>query len=235
MFADALAGTGGTADPPIQAFAAPPFPDPTAELVASWSYWTADGAAPVIVAPILAPIVIDPAMVARAEAELARQVEHDRVDRAHAVSARQGAVARAAARSGRLPAALPAQLQNLPSWLPPSVQDAVRRGLSHVPPGPPAGAQPGSTGYHPALQSTRSTAAPRRDSAVGSAGSTGYTPSVQSTRSTAAPRRDSTAGSARSKNRGSGVWGVLVFIVIVLFATGIGQKVVSAIFDLINR
>ena len=197
-FPDALAGTGGTADPQVQTVASPPFPDPTAEQVASWSYWTADGAPPVIVGPILAPIVIDPAMVARAEAELARQAEHDRVDRAHAVAARQGAVQRAAARSGRLPVQLPAQLQNLPSWLPPSVQDAVRRGLSHATQGPPPGGQPGSTGYTPSAQSARLTAAPRRDSAVGSSGSTGYTPSVQSTRSTAAPRRDSAVGSSGS-------------------------------------
>jgi hypothetical protein len=41
---------------------------------------------------------------------------------------------------------------------------------------------------------------------------------------------------ARPKKTSSGsAWGVLVFIIVVLFATGLGQKIVEALSQLFNR
>jgi hypothetical protein len=38
-----------------------------------------------------------------------------------------------------------------------------------------------------------------------------------------------------SQRRSSSVWAVLVFMVVILFATGLGQKIIDLITELLNR
>ena len=37
------------------------------------------------------------------------------------------------------------------------------------------------------------------------------------------------------RNKGSGVWAVFVFLIVIAFASGLGQRIVQAISELFNR
>ena len=208
-FTDALAGADGTAEPssPIEPIRI--YPDPTQDILrdAGSDRWvTSSTGATTLVTPGSA-IVIDPAMVARAEAEIAQRRAADQAaaikaeqDRRHAEGARRDAATRAAARTHA--PQVPPQVLNFTQWLPPSAQEAVRKGLAQM-----GGTQTGT------VQSGQGTSA-RPDR-----------------RPVAAPPLPK----AKKKSSGNSVWGVLVFIIVVLFATGLGQRIVEALSQLFNR
>lgn len=191
LYADALAGLDGTADPAIRTVLPTVYADPTAE---------GQGAGPGndqpdfgvvrIPVPHLA-VTIDPEMLAKAEADLARQVEKDRVEFEHAQLARRDAAVRSTA--ARRAPVNPAQ-QSVANYLPPGTPDAIRRAMAQV--SIPTGGRQASP---PARQRQQ----------------------VNTTRST--------------KKSGGGALGVLIFIIVILFATGLGQKLIQLIQDLVNR
>jgi len=90
---------------------------------------------------------------------------------------------------------------NFTQWLPPSAQEAVRKGLAQM-----GGTQTGTVQSGRAPQPARPSARP-------------------------APPLPK----AKKKSSGNSVWGVLVFIIVVLFATGLGQRIVEALSQLFNR
>jgi hypothetical protein len=221
LFADALAGADGTGDPRSVLTPLPMYADPTL-LVSSaraeagmpepdqgadrWS------SGPDIAMPFVAiNAAIDPAMLARAEAELrqqraaqdqaARQAAATRTfqEQQHALTARRDAEVRSAAARARPPAGqqLPPQLQSFTQWLPKSAQDVVRNAMAQVNAqqrgaAPPAQRQP-------------------------------------------PPKPAPQYNASKSKKKSSSAWGVLVFIIVVLFATGLGQRIVEALTQLFNR
>ncbi len=208
-FTDALAGADGTADPVAPISPDRVYPDSTQDILrdAGSDRWvTSSTGATTLVTPG-SPVVIDPAMVARAEAEIAqrRAAEQAAVikadqDRRHAEGARRDAVTRAAARTHAQQ--VPPQVLNFTQWLPPAAQEAVRKGLAQRGMQQPATRPPGRPVAVP----------PGRPAAVSPAQS-----------------------QPKKKSTGNSVWGVLVFIIVVLFATGLGQRIVEALSQLFNR
>ncbi len=209
-FTDALAGADGTADPSSPIAPVRIYPDPTQDVFrdAGSDRWvTSSTGATTLVTPG-SPIAIDPAMVAKAEAEIAQrraaaeQAAATKADqeRRHAEGARRDAATRAAARTHA--PQLPPQVLNFTQWLPPSAQEAVRKGLAQR-----GGGQIGTGQSGRAPQPARPLARPAPPPP----------PKV------------------KRKSSGNSVWGVLVFIVVVLFATGLGQRIVEALSQLFNR
>jgi hypothetical protein len=225
-FTDALSGADGTADPVSPVSPDRIYPDPTQDILrdAGSDRWvTSSTGATTLVTPGSA-IVIDPAMVARAEAEIAQRRAADQAavikaeqDRRHAEGARRDAAARAAARTHA--PQVPAQVLNFTQWLPPSAQEAVRKGLAQMGGPQMGGAQKGTAQMGGAQTGARQQRSPAR------------APARPTT-----PQVTPPAGSQQKKrSTGNSVWGVLVFIIVVLFATGLGQRIVEALSQLFNR
>jgi len=222
-FTDALSGSDGTADPIAPTAPFRIYPDPTQDILrdAGSDRWvTSSTGATTLVVPGQA-VAIDPAMVARAEAEIAQRrvaeqaaaIKADQ-ERRHAAGARRDAATRAAARVHASP--VPPQVLNFTQWLPPSAQEAVRKGLAQM-----SGTQTGSTQQPPSTRQLQTRQAQAPAPPPGQVRSRRGQPGVR-------PQQ-------AKKSSGNSVWGVLVFIIVVLFATGLGQRIVEALSQLFNR
>lgn len=226
-FPDALGGPDGTGDPTVQMPVLQVYPDALS--------------APMPDALVAVPPVDPAALLAAARAQAATPLPTPVQERlaAQRATAATGRVAQPGRRRGN---ETPARRVAATAWTAPDPRSAVR----------PAGTGPASTpprpGTHGSLPSGAPAWAGRTPTAAELSGFLrttfgGMTQGVNRNPSVAGQRHQPAAHAptpplprtTQRRNRGSSIWAVLVFLVVIAFASGLAQQVLTAISGLFDR
>ena len=225
-FADALCGPDGTADPAVLMPVLPVYPDALS--------------APMPDAMVAVPPV-DPAALLAAARQTAPTPAQARVAAQRAVADRVAQPGRYGRSQASSAPTRPAQRPPAPSaWgqleprsaVAPHLQGPRQPGTNQSP-RPPAPAS-GSSAWAGRTMSPAEVAGFLRSTFTGVA--RGANPTTQ--RYQPAPHAPTPAlprNPQRRRNRGSSIWAVLVFLVIIAFASGLAQQVINALGELFNR
>lgn len=235
-FADALSGPDGTGDPAVLMPVLSVYPDALS--------------APMPDAMVALP-PIDPAALTRAAlaagsiAAPAGPVQPSRTARppGQRAAGQPGRSGRTSTTPARAPAAWGpvdprAAAPHLSAWQPPTP-----RPPSSASSGPPAGT---ASGLSAAVSSWAGRAMTPSEVAGFLRNSITGNPQIGSTSAMAANRHQPAAHAptpplprrtprTTRRNKGSGVWAVFIFLVVIAFASGLGQRIIQAITELLNR
>jgi hypothetical protein len=233
-FTDALSGADGTGDPPPIRWRPQSFAD--ALVAPQLDGDTADDRPAVTVIPGPAPSpenwvgdldLPTPAPSARssaARAEAARQAAAARRDAARALS-RTDSGSRPGARPATPSAAAPVQIT--------VAATDYARPAAYRQPGYPQPTTQRQAGYARPTAFPQQVSAAHRPAPVPPAGRPVPPAGRPAPHLASPPRRQPTVGNQRKKS--SGLWGALVFLIFLLVASGLGQRILDALSHLINR